>query len=180
MRTRVGYSGGKKKNPSYQSLGDHSEAIRIDYDPARISYGQLLEIFWGDHDPSSPSWSCQYRAAVFYHDGEQKRLALASREGEAAKRKAREIHTAVEPLEVFYPAEDYHQKRYLQNTPELIREFRAMYPEKEGWIRSTAAARVNGYLGGHGSAAHLQAGLNGLGLSPGGMYWLKRLARLRG
>ena len=80
MRTRVGYAGGEKKNPTYHSLGDHTETIQIDYDPKQISYAKLLEVFWRSHDPLSRSCSRQHKAAVFYHNEEQKRLATETRD----------------------------------------------------------------------------------------------------
>ncbi|MEJ2315296.1 MAG: peptide-methionine (S)-S-oxide reductase [Nitrospirota bacterium] len=76
----MGYAGGRKGNPTYHSLGDHSEAIQIDYDPEKVSYEELLRVFWGGHDPGSQSWSRQYRNILFYHDPKQKELALKSRE----------------------------------------------------------------------------------------------------
>ena len=80
IRTRVGYAGGAKENPTYHNLGDHTETLQIDYDSSKISYEKLLELFWEEHDPTSRSWSRQYKAVVFYHDEEQKRLAIAGRD----------------------------------------------------------------------------------------------------
>ena len=74
-------------NPTYHSLGDHSESIEIDYDPTMVSYRDLLKIFWEGHDPAARSWSTQYKAAVFYHNDEQKRLAEETRERIEATRK---------------------------------------------------------------------------------------------
>ena len=79
VRTRVGYAGGTKENPTYTSLGDHSEAIRIDYDPTRISYAELLEIFWQSHNCTSRAYSRQYMSIILYHDEEQRKLAEESR-----------------------------------------------------------------------------------------------------
>ena len=75
MRTRVGYSGGTKENPTYHDLGDHTETVQIDYDPTRVSYDKLLEIFWKSHNPRYQSRSRQYMIAVFYQDAEQKKRA---------------------------------------------------------------------------------------------------------
>ncbi|MGB5616246.1 MAG: peptide-methionine (S)-S-oxide reductase, partial [Desulfobacterales bacterium] len=74
----MGYAGGTKEAPTYHSLGDHTETIQIDYDPSQVSYNDLLDIFWQNHDPSSRAWSKQYMAAVFYHTDEQKKLAEES------------------------------------------------------------------------------------------------------
>ena len=163
VRTRVGYSGGSTQSPTYHSIGDHSEAVQIDYDPSRISYRELLDIFWKSHDPGAKSWSRQYRVAIFYHGEEQRRLALESRDREAAKRKET-IHTEVLPFTGFTLAEDYHQKYRLQQYPELASEFETVYPAMRDFVNSTAAARVNGFLGGYGSPELLKKEIGSYGL----------------
>ena len=75
IRTRVGYTGGRKLNPTYYSLGDHTESFQVDYDPTQISYQQLLDIFWDSHNPTRGAWSRQYRAAIFVHNEAQTQLA---------------------------------------------------------------------------------------------------------
>ncbi len=74
-------------NPTYHNLGNHSESIEIDYDPTVVSYQDLLKIFWEGHDPGAGSWSTQYKAAIFYRNDEQKRLAEETRETIGAARK---------------------------------------------------------------------------------------------
>jgi methionine-S-sulfoxide reductase len=170
----VGYSGGSKKNPTYYSLGDHAETIQIDYDPARISYAQLLDIFWKSHQPDRKSWSRQYMAAVFYHTDEQKQLALQTRDREA-NRLGSKIQTEIIPATPFYLAEAYHHKYYMRQVPELVKEYAARYPDLNAFIGSTAVSRVNGYIGGHGSSESLQKEIAGLGLSPAGS---KRLTEI--
>jgi peptide-methionine (S)-S-oxide reductase len=165
IRTRVGYSGGTAKNPTYRNLGDHAETVQIDYDPARVSYAQLLDVFWKSHLPTSPRWSRQYMSAIFYHNEEQKKLALKTRDSEAAGRNGK-IFTEIVPFSTFYIAEDYHQKYRLRQEADLMREFRAMYPDEKGFVSSTAAARINGYLDGYGTSDMLRAELHRFGLSP--------------
>ena len=165
VRTRVGYAGGTKKNPTYHSLGDHSEAIQIDFDPLQISYEKLLEFFWADHDPTARSWSRQYKAAVFFQNDAQQKLAIETRDREAARRKTK-ILTEMVPFTGFFLAEGYHQKYYLRQNPDLMKEFTAMYPQEGEFINSTAAARVNGYLAGYGTAENLLNEVGSLGLSP--------------
>lgn len=167
VRTRVGYAGGKNKNPTYYNLGDHMETVQIEYDPAKISYGVLLDIFWSSHDPRVRASSRQYASAVFYHDHEQKKLALESREREAA-RSDTEVFTEILPATDFCPAEAYHQKYRLRQHREIMREFRAIYPDDERFVASTAVARVNGYLSGYGSSEQLEKELDSLGLSAEG------------
>ena len=164
MRTRVGYAGGTTKDPTYHTLGDHSETIQVDYNPAQVSYEELLDVFWSSHFPVQQPWSRQYMSAVFYHDEEQKRLAIETRDREAAKLGA-EIFTEIVPASEFYLAEPYHQKYRLRQMRDLMEDLR-IYPDDGDLVGSTAAARVNGYVGGHGTLETLQAELDSLGLSP--------------
>ncbi|MGD8721552.1 MAG: peptide-methionine (S)-S-oxide reductase, partial [Desulfobacterales bacterium] len=148
--------------------------IQIDYDPSQISYNDLLDIFWRNHAPSSRAWSKQYMAAVFYHNDEQKKLAEESREREASRQEKR-IQTQILPFTAFYRAEDYHQKYRLRRERNLLQEFERIYPKADDLADSTAAARVNGYLGGFGTSADLKADLNRLGLSAEGSRYLLRI-----
>ena len=127
IRTRVGYAGGKKKDPTYRSIGDHSETIQIDFDPRRISYKKLLSVFWHSHNPTQRSWSQQYKSAIFYHDEKQRKLALETQAFEEQQRNQK-IQTEIVPFTQFYLAEDYHQKYGLRGRSDLIKEFKAMYP----------------------------------------------------
>ncbi len=181
IQTRVGYAGGAKENPTYHQLGDHTETVEVIYDPSQVSYEALLNLFWTNHTPTARSYSQQYKNVVFAYTEEQQRLALASREQQRlalasreqqAEKHSREIQTEILPATEFYPAEDYHQKFRLQNTDVLMREFRSIYPDFEDFVDSTAAARVNGYLGGRGSRAWLEANVALLGLSKEGQQWL--------
>jgi methionine-S-sulfoxide reductase len=175
IRTRVGYAGGTRENPTYHKLGDHSETLQVDYDSARISYGRLLEIFWKEHDPTGRPWSAQYKAAVFYHDEEQKRQAMATRERLAAEL-GKTIHTELIAFSRFYPAEAYHQKYYLRGNKRLLKELIGFYPQDVDLMNSTAAARVNGYLGRNGNAGSLTAEIDRFGLSEDGRRELLNLA----
>ena len=174
----MGYAGGTKKDPSYYSLGDHTETIQIDYDPNQITYHELLDVFWKSHNPTSRALSRQYMSIIFYHDEEQKRLALETRNREAANRNAR-IFTEIVPYTEFYLAEDYHQKYRLQHDQDLMGEFRRMFPHMSDFINSTAAARVNGYLAGYGAAKALEEEINGLGLSEAGVRRLRQMVAAR-
>lgn len=164
----MGYAGGKKSNPTYGSLGDHTETVQIDYDPSQVSYGKLLKVFWESHDPRRSSWSRQYMAAVFYHDERQKKLAQETK-AEIEKRTGRKVKTKILPYTEFYLAEDYHQKHALQRYPDLMEEFSSMYPSVESFVSSTAVTRVNGYLGGHGKCDDLKNEAQELGLSQEGI-----------
>jgi peptide-methionine (S)-S-oxide reductase len=174
VRTRVGYAGGTKENPTYQQLGDHSETIQIDYDPSVISYDELLDVFWSSHQPTQRAWSRQYMSVIFYHDEQQKESALESKAREQA-RLGQTIYTEVVSLERFYRAEEYHQKYRLRQVPELMRELGSIYPEAGSLVDSTAVARVNGYVGGNGTLADLEDELDQLGLSLSGQELLRTM-----
>lgn len=103
----VGYTGGEKENPTYYNLGNHSEAVRIIYNPAEISYQDLLKHFWQNHDPTLDT-KTQYRFAIFYHNQEQKKLAEKSKE-KIQKQNNQKINTTIEKAKKFWPAEAYHQ-----------------------------------------------------------------------
>lgn len=164
MRTTVGYTGGTAVTPDYHTIGDHSEAIRIEFDPQKISYARLLEVFWDSHDPGYDVYNRQYRNAVFYLNGEQQQEVAASRK-RVADIAHEKVFTAIEPAGEFFAAEDYHQKYLLRQATGIFREFQDIYPDAAGLTASTAAARVNGYLGCNGEPGNLQRELDQLGLS---------------
>jgi len=118
--TAVGYIGGTTENPTYELVcntnTDHAEAVQVTYDPGKISYADLLQVFWANHDPTTPNRQgpdvgSQYRSAVFFHSLEQQAEAEKAKEvlDQSGKFK-RPIVTQVVPAVTFYPAEDYHQK----------------------------------------------------------------------
>jgi peptide-methionine (S)-S-oxide reductase len=121
--TRVGYTGGTTTNPTYQQVctdrTGHAEAVEVSYDPARVSYEDLLRVFWENHDPTQrnrqgPDIGTQYRSAIFYHDPEQEAAARASKQRlERSGAYRRPIVTEIVPAQTFYQAEDYHQQ-YLE------------------------------------------------------------------
>ena len=162
MRTRVGYAGGTKDAPTYRSLGDHTEAFQVDFDPARISFARLLEVFWGEHDPRERARSTQYRAVLFTSGPEQERVARESRDRLEAAIGA-EVRTEVRPLDRFWPAEDYHQKYRLRADARLMESFRRLCPDEASFRESPAAAKVNAYLAGDLPVASLREQLAALG-----------------
>jgi len=164
IRTRVGYAGGEKSNPTYHNLGNHTETIQIDYDPQKISYERLLQVFWQSHNPTVQPALTQYRSILFYHDDEQKRLAEESRKA-WEESTGRTIVTDFRPSGVFWRAEDYHQKYYLRRHGDLLSELTVVYPDADDLTDSTVAARLNGFMGGNGTAEMLCAEIDGYGLS---------------
>ncbi len=176
IRTRVGYAGGNKENPNYYDLGTHSETVQIDFDPTRVSYEELLAVFWHSHNPTSPPFSTQYKSVIFYQDEEQKRLAEESKAREE-ERLGKIIQTELVPFTEFHLAEDYHQKYYLRSRPDLGSELYAIYPDINDYTNSTALARLNGYVGGNGDIEMLQLEIDSYGLSPEGKQRLLNLVK---
>jgi peptide-methionine (S)-S-oxide reductase len=115
-------------------------------------------------------------SAVFYQNDEQQRLAEKTRDA-AAARAGLPITTQILPLGTFYRAEDYHQKYRLRGRRDLMREFKAMYPDDADFVNSTAAARVNGLLDGNGSPEQLEKEIDSYGLSPEGAALLRELVK---
>jgi peptide-methionine (S)-S-oxide reductase len=119
----VGYSGGKTENPTYQDVCSdetgHAEVVQVEFDPTVVSYRQLLEVFWANHNPTTlnrqgPDVGRQYRSVIFYHTPEQRAAAEELKaELEKGGRFRRPIVTQIEPAPAFYRAEEYHQ-RYLE------------------------------------------------------------------
>jgi peptide-methionine (S)-S-oxide reductase len=122
----AGYTGGRTENPTYEEVSSgmtgHAEAVEVHYDPARITYAALLDVFWHNIDPTTRDrqfvdMGSQYRTAIFYHNEEQKRLAEESKKKyDASGRFGKPIVTEIVPAGKFYPAEEYHQDYYKKNT----------------------------------------------------------------
>lgn len=124
LSTTSGYIGGKKTDPTYEEVSaggtDHAEAVEVKYDPAKVSYAQLLEVFWRNIDPTTKDRQfCdggdQYRAAIFYVGAEQKKLAEASKQKIVASKRFKRVYVDVDAATQFYPAEEYHQDYYTKN-----------------------------------------------------------------
>jgi peptide-methionine (S)-S-oxide reductase len=123
ISTISGYAGGKTKNPTYEEVSrgttGHTEVVQVTYDPKKITYEKLLDVFWRNIDPLTPNrqfcdTGSQYRSAIFYHDENQKRLAEESKKA-LGKRFKEPIVTEIVAYTEFYPAEDYHQDYYTKN-----------------------------------------------------------------
>ena len=119
----VGYLGGTMANPSYKDVctgrTGHAEVVEVTYDPSRVKYEDLLNVFWTSHDPTTlnrqgPDRGTQYRSAIFYHNDAQRVAAIASKgHWEVSEKFGRPIVTEITPASTFYKAEEYHQ-RYLE------------------------------------------------------------------
>lgn len=160
----MGYAGGHQEGPTYEDLLDHSEAIEVAYDPARISFDELLAEFWDGHAPAETMWSRQYRSAIFVSNPEERAAAERSL-ARAERRLGHVVHTRVEDQGTFWQAEDYHQKYRLRREGDAWRELQAAYPDLDDLVRSTAAARLNAWASGLGDAKQRARELPLVGLS---------------
>ncbi|HKR85007.1 MAG TPA: peptide-methionine (S)-S-oxide reductase MsrA [Terriglobales bacterium] len=123
IATRVGYTGGNFVNPTYKDVctdrTGHAEAVEVEFDPSQVSYEQLLNVFWENHDPTQlnrqgPDYGTQYRSAIFFHSPEQEQAARESKgKLQNSRQFDRPIVTLISPAVTFYEAEDYHQQ-YLE------------------------------------------------------------------
>jgi peptide-methionine (S)-S-oxide reductase len=123
LSTAVGYAGGTKENPTYEDVctdkTGHAEAVEVEFDPSQITYDDLLDVFWSNHNPTTlnrqgPDVGTQYRSAIFYHSPEQKLAAETSRKNiDSSGRFRQPVVTQIEAAPKFWRAEEYHQ-RYLQ------------------------------------------------------------------
>jgi methionine-S-sulfoxide reductase len=163
VATVAGYTGGKRAKPTYNLLGDHTETLLVIFDPEKISYESLLAVFVRGHDPFEESGPKQYRSAVFSTDEEHLKRAKDYLAAYGA-REGKEVKTAAELVESFTPAEDYHQKYYLRQNQEFYREIRNRYGSEADFLSSTAAARLNGFLGGNADKAEFERDSGRLGL----------------
>jgi len=123
LSTAVGYAGGTKENPTYKDVctdeTGHAEVLQVEFDPSQVTYDELLDVFWSNHNPTTlnrqgPDVGTQYRSVIFYHSPEQREEAIASKENiEKSGRFKRPVVTQIEPAPTFWRAEEYHQ-RYLE------------------------------------------------------------------
>ena len=173
--TRVGYTGGTEPDPTYRDIGSHSETIQIDFDPDIVSYKELLDVFWAENAAYLSPLSRQYNSIIFYHDEEQKTLAEESYRKQLEE-KPNTVQTEIVPYQKFNYAELYHQKYYLQVEQTLLQDALTNRDDFEGFMFSTTAARLNGYVGGYGESTTLEKELESYGLSEKGEKNLLDLA----
>jgi len=176
VRTCVGYTGGTKPAPTYRSLGDPTESIQVEYDPTKITYARLLEVFFAAHDPTWPSGAPQYMNFVCVADPAQEQAARAAAAA-VAKRLGKPVLTELRAATTFWPAEDYHQKYALRADRTLMAEVARWELTAAEFRASSAVARLNAYVAGDGTVAQLERELASLGLSADGAKYLDRLVR---
>ena len=156
-------------------MGDHTEAIQIEFDPKQITYAQLLEIFWESHDPYGRAWSTQYKAVLWTHDDEQQRIAQNSIAALAKKNDGRKPTTELVKAPTFWIAEDYHQKYSLRRHKALVEALLGGDVTDEKIRESTATARANGWVAGRGTAKEIESEAKALGLSEKALIELRQV-----
>eukprot|EP00057_Strongylocentrotus_purpuratus_P011099 XP_011665573.1 PREDICTED: peptide methionine sulfoxide reductase [Strongylocentrotus purpuratus] len=163
VRVKAGYTGGKLDNPNYRVLGDHTEAVEIEFNPTKTSYGALLKVFHQDHDPTE-LYKPQYMSAIFYHDDVQRHHAEASLQAEQKRRgEGSQLVTKILPAGQFYSAEDYHQKYFLRQQHALVE---SLHLKDADFLSSSRASRLLGYMSGPGTVEGFDAEVESLALSP--------------
>ena len=155
------------------------ETIQIDYDPEKISYAKLLQVFFSSHNPTWPSPIRQYASAIFYQDEEQERVAKEAMK-DVGERYGKKISTELASYTGFTRAEDYHQKYYLRNTRALMDQYKGRFPSENTFTDSTAVARVNGYIGGNGSTDQLEQEREELGINGEAVEALQNILKKAG
>jgi len=146
IRTRVGYAGGSKPDPTYRSLGDHTEVVQVEFDPERLSYRDLVEMAFRAHDPRDQARKRQYQNLVLTESHAQHETVLAYLdEGDFPRDR---IETRIEGLGAFYPAEDYHQKFNLRSHAAMFGQFEEAGYDDTDIRESPAAAKLNAHVTG--------------------------------
>ena len=174
----MGYAGGESRNPTYRDLGGHTETLEVDFDPAKLSFSEVLELFWKGHNPLAARRSRQYMTALFWRSAEQRECGEAG-VARISESNGPEVTTKIQALDGFHLAEAYHQKYMLRRHHEFEAPLLEMYPDVVEFTNSTAAARLNGYLAGHGTREAMAHDLPLLGLSSEAQERLNAARRLR-
>ncbi len=157
LRTRVGYAGGTTVNPVYRQMGDHTETVQIDFDPAVLSYEEVLRHFWDNHYPNRDEYKGrQYISLLRFHSTQQQSTIARIKE-EMENKLGEKIDTDIAPYDHFTLAEERHQKYYLKRYPRILKQLEPHYSNTEKLQDSIFAARLNGFAKGFGSREKLMA-----------------------
>ena len=172
----MGYAGGHTTNPTYHNLADHTETLQLDFDPAQITYRELLRLFWVEHRPVHKPWSRQYMSAVFCDNAAQFEIAEQVK-AEFEARWDATVYTEVRIEPHFYRAEDYHQKYRLQRYEPIMHDLSRYYPRFDDLVDSPTATRLNAYFGGAVAKAKLVREIESFGLSQQSVAILNKKVR---
>lgn len=142
--------------PTYKQIGDHTETVEIDFNPAIISYGEILELFWKGHHPNRKNYKGrQYMSLLLYHDKQQKN-AIEQKKTALEKELHKEIQTEVSTYRGFTLAEERHQKYFLKRYPDAIKQLTELYPSFTAFNDATLTARLNSFVRGLGTMAGIK------------------------
>ena len=166
IRTRVGYAGGTTPEPTYRSMGDHSETVEIDFDPDILSYEDILKEFWRNHYPNRGNYKGRQYISLLRYRSEQQKRAVDRVKEEMEQELGEEIETEIAPFTDFTLAEERHQKYYLKRYPKALEQILDLYPEPGQLVGSTFAARLNGFVKGFGTRDALKEELAGWDIDP--------------
>jgi len=148
IRTRVGYAGGATDAPTYHDIGDHSEAVQVDYDPERLSFGDVVDVAIENHSVRTQPRDRQYQHVICYESAEQRAVV----EDRLDALTVDHVRTRVEPLDAFHPAETYHQKYHLRSKRAIRSAFEDAGYDATAIRESPAAAKLNAEAGGYDRA----------------------------
>ena len=161
IRTRTGYAGGTSGHPTYRQMGDHTETIQVEFDPAQIRFEEIVREFWRSHYPNRDAYKGrQYISLIFWQSEEQKRI-LEKLKKEKEQQLNEPVETEIRPFDGFTEAEERHQKYYLKRYPKALEQLAELYPDASLLTQSTFAARLNGFVKGFGSRQQLMEEISG-------------------
>jgi len=169
MTSCVGYTGGITKQPTYRNMGDHTETVEITYNPNTITYEELLQFFWKNHNPFTKNRR-QYMSAIFCYGEEQLTKAKLSMV-EIQKQYSQPICTVIQLAKEFYIAEDYHQKYLLRKHPTLLKSLKL---SPEDIVSSYAASKLNAFINNDSTNEHFLEVCQDLSLSEDQITYIKR------
>ena len=156
-------------------MGNHTETLEVDFDPQKLSFPEVVELFWKGHNPFAAPRSRQYMSVLFWRDAAQRDYAEDAAARISGANGGTEMTTRIAAFDGFYLSEDYHQKYRLRRHNEFEAPLRAVYPDFMNFVNSTAVARLNGYLGGNGAREAVDHDLPLLGLSSGDQERLRAI-----
>lgn len=175
MRTRVGYAGGTLQSPTYRKMGDHTETLQIRFDPAVLSYEEVLQHFWRNHYPNRDEYKGrQYISLLRFHNPRQQEAASRVKT-EMEEELGEKIETDIAPFSSFTPAEERHQKYYLKRYPKVLDQLIGIYPDQRLLTDSIFAARLNGFVKGFGNRESLKQEIEGWAVPEEDRRWLAAL-----
>jgi peptide-methionine (S)-S-oxide reductase len=161
IRTRVGFAGGLAENPTYRSMGDHTETVEVDFNPEMSSFEEILHIFWNNHTSTNRVRykERQYMSILFYHDEKQKE-SIFNVKTELEEKRNEQIETEIVPYADFTLAENRHQKYYLKRFSKAAALLNNYYPSADAFTDSTSIARLNGFVREFGTLNSIKEEIN--------------------